>query len=118
MNDEKLQQTIQAHEDRNAALRRLFLEKNVDTCTARDIDLHFWTQGQANAAALAESLGRLGFEVPAQRPAANRDDLEVWNIEARIRQSIDLTMRREFIADVVKLADSHGGVFDGWGTLL
>lgn len=118
MDDAKLQQAVQAHEGRNAALRKTFLEKNVDMRMARDIDLHFWASGEASASALAESLSRLGFAVPVPRPAPTAGDVNLWNVEARVRQSIDLTMRREFITDVVRLADSHGGVFDGWGTLL
>src|SRR5215472_17820633 len=115
MNEKELQQTILAHENRNSALLKLFLERNIDTRAPRDIDLHFWVSGEAGATALAESLSRSGFQVPVQRPTPSQDHSDLWNVEARIRQSIDLTIRREFISDVVRLADSHGGVFDGWG---
>lgn len=118
MDSEELQKSVHAHEARNAALLKLFIDKNVDMRAPRDIDLHFWASGEASAASLAESLSRLGFEVPVRRPAPNADNGSVWNVEARVRQSIDLTMRREFITDLVRLADSHAGVFDGWGTLL
>jgi len=118
MDHEKLQQSVRAHEGRNAALRRVFLEKNIDTRAIRDIDLHFWAWGQADATALAESLGRLGFQVPTPQRFPKQDDPNLWNVEARVRQSIDLTMRPELISDLIKLADSHDAVFDGWGTLL
>ena len=118
MDNDKLQQSVRAHEARNATLTTLFVEKNVDMREPRDIDLHFWVSGEASAAALAESLSHLGFEIPVRRPAPDREHLDLWNVEARVRQSIDLTTRREFITDMVRLADSHGAVFDGWGTLL
>jgi regulator of RNase E activity RraB len=116
MDSAKLQESVSAHEQRNAALHRSFVEKNIDMRAPRDIDIHFWAQGQANASQLTESFRRLGYEVSVQRPT--RDDRDRWNVEAHVTQSIDLTMRREFITDLVQLADSHGAVFDGWGTLL
>jgi putative heme degradation protein len=118
MDEEKLQKSLLAHEDRNAALRKVFLKRNIDMRAARDIDLHFLAWGQANAIALAESLGRSGLQVPVRRPAIEQDGQDLWNVEAYVKQSIDLTMRPDLITDLIKLADSHGGVFDGWGTLL
>jgi regulator of RNase E activity RraB len=57
-----------------------------------------------------------GFEILTQRSAARADNPDLWNVEAAIRQSIDLTMRPEFTDELARLADSHAGVYDGWGT--
>jgi hypothetical protein len=116
MDDNAIDEAVAAHEGRNASLRRLFLEKQIALDLPSKIDLHFWVWGPANASAVAESLRTLNLEVPMLRPAGIQNDPERWNIEASVRQSIDLTMRREFITDLVRLAHAHGGVFDGWGT--
>jgi regulator of RNase E activity RraB len=101
---------------RNASLRRMFLEEKIDLTEPRRIECHFWTWSQESAAQLGESLKRIGFEIIVQRSAAISDDPDRWNLEGAINQSIDVTMRREFVDEIVKLADSHGGLYDGWGT--
>jgi hypothetical protein len=116
MADKSIEEIISGHETRNASLRRVFLEKKVDLTEPRDIECHFWAWGAKDADALGEALKKRSFELLAVRPAAISDDPDRWNLEAVIRQSIDLTMRREFIDELVRLADAHGGVYDGWGT--
>ena len=111
-----LEQIISDHEARNASLRHVFLDKNVDLAEPRQIECHFWTWGEENAVHLGETLKKRGFEIITQRPAALSDDPSRWNLEAAVRQSIDLTMRREFVDELARLADSHGGLYDGWGT--
>jgi regulator of RNase E activity RraB len=118
MQQQKLQEAILAHETRNVALRRLFQEKGVDLSEARCIECHFWAGGRDAAAALAAGLTDRGFKILAQGRAAQKEDRNRWNVEGEIRQSIDLTMRREFIEELVRLAGSHNSTFDGWGTLV
>jgi hypothetical protein len=111
-----IEEIISGHEARNASLRHVFLEKKVDLTEPRKIECHFWIWSRDDATELAESLKSRGFEILTQRPAAIAGDSARWNLEAAVRQSIDLTMRREFTDELARLADSHGGLYDGWGT--
>ncbi len=111
-----IEEIISNHEARDASLCRVFLEKNIDLTDARIIECHFWTWSREDAAKLGEALKSRGFEILVQRPAAIAGDPDRWNVEAAVRQSINLTMRREFIDELVRLADSHDGLYDGWGT--
>ena len=114
--EKTIAELISDHEARNASLRRLLLEKNVDFQAPRKIECHFWTWSGEDATALADSLQNHGFEILVQRPAAIPDDPMRWNLEASVTQSVDLTLRREFTDELVTLAHSYGGVYDGWGT--
>lgn len=114
--DKTIDEIISGHEARDASLRRVFLERKVDFTEPRVIECHFWTWSEKDAVSLAEALKSRAFKILAQRPAAITGDPQRWNVEAAIRQSIDLTMRREFIDELVRLADSHSGIYDGWGT--
>jgi hypothetical protein len=107
---------IAGHEARDASLRNVFMQRNVDLRESRMIECHFWTWNREDANRLGEALEQRGFEILVQRSATIAEDPKRWNLEAAIRQSIDLTMRREFIAELVRLADSHHAQYDGWGT--
>jgi regulator of RNase E activity RraB len=111
-----IEEIVSGHEDRNASLRRVFLERKVDLTESRLIECHFWTWSGEDANALADTLKTQGFEIVTMRSASIPNDPHRWNVEAAVRQSIDLTMRHEFVEALVRLADSHGGVYDGWGT--
>jgi hypothetical protein len=111
-----VEEIISGHEARNASLRQVFLEKKIDLTEPRKIECHFWVRSGKDAAALGESLKSRGFEILAKRPAAIAGDPGRWNVEAAVRQSVELTMRPEFTDDLARLADSHGGRYDGWGT--
>jgi len=113
-----IEQAIIAHETRNSALLRVFQERGVDLAEPRSIDSHFWTWSRADAESLAADLVARGFRILVQGPARIKDDPNLWNVEAEIRQSINLTMRREFTDEMVRLATSHKGVYDGWGSAI
>jgi hypothetical protein len=113
---ETIEDIIAGHAARNAALRQTFLEKNVDLREPRIIECNFWLWSEKDAAELSEALKNQGFEILTQRSAARADNPDLWNVEAAIRQSIDLTMRPEFTDELARLADSYAGVYDGWGT--
>ena len=104
------------HEARNAALRRVFLEKGTDLGETRLIECHFWARTELDAENLARSLKSLGFRILVMSPAASEYDPSRWSIEAGINQTIELTMRPEFTDEVVRLASSHSAEYDGWGT--
>jgi hypothetical protein len=111
-----IEEIISGHEARDTSLRHVFLEKKVDLTEPRMIECHFWTWSAQDADGLAEALRKRSFKLLALRPAGIAEDPDRWNLEVAIRQSIDLTMRREFIDELVRLADTHGGIYDGWGT--
>lgn len=111
-----IDRAISGHEARNAELRRLFQEKGIDLGEARLIECPFWAWKAEHASSLAEDLVRRGFRILAQDSAASKQDPPLWNIEAEIKQSIELTLRPEFTDALVRVAASHHGVYDGWGT--
>jgi regulator of ribonuclease activity B len=109
---------IQGHEARNAALRQTLIEKGVDLGEPRTIECHFWSWSPAEAASLAEHLTKRGFEILAQRSASSSKDPQLWNVEAAVKQSAALTLRREFTDELVRIGAAHLGKYDGWGTRL
>lgn len=116
MNLKTVEELIASHEARDEKLRNVFLQRKVDLTEPRLIECHFWVWSEGETVRLAEGLKRRGFEILLQRPAGTASDPDRWNLEAAVRQSIALTMRHEFIDELVRLADSNGGVYDGWGT--
>ena len=116
MIEKPIEEIIADHEARNAALRELFRARKVNIREPRIIECHFWAWNKDDTVSLAEDLKMRGFTVLVQRLAEIAEDPTRWNLEVSIRQSIDLTMRREFIVDLVRLASSHHGLYDGWGT--
>lgn len=116
--DSKIDAIIEGHEARNKALRRLFIEKGANLREPRFIECHFWTWSSEDADGIAKSLVALGFKILVQRQATSPSDSSLWNVEAGITQSIELTLRREFTDELVRLAAAHSGEYDGWGTAL
>jgi regulator of RNase E activity RraB len=116
MKPKSVEDIISGHEVREASLRNMFLEKKLDLRAPRSIECHFWTWSEEGAVQLADALKSRGFEILVQQRAGIADDPDRWNLEVAIKQSIDLTMRREFIEDLVRLAGSYDGLYDGWGT--
>jgi hypothetical protein len=115
-NERQIEEAIVGHDARNSSLRRLLLNKNVDTKMSRPIDLHFWVASPADAEALADALRSRGMAILAQRKAATADAGLPWNVEARIEQSVELTIGSQFTEELVRLAIAHNGRYDGWGT--
>ena len=116
LSETQIEEAISGHEARNAGLRRVFIEKGVDFGKPRLIECHFWTWSKEEAAGLAEVLTTRGFRILAQGLAASSNDPALWNVEAGIKQSIELTLRREFTDELVRVAAGHSGRYDGWGT--
>lgn len=116
ISEDELATIIREHESRNEALRQTLVGKGLDFAEPRAIECHFWAWSQADATGLAQALTVRGFQILAQRSAASTRDPSLWNIEVSIRQSIDLTLRREFTDELVRIAAAHSGRYDGWGT--
>jgi regulator of RNase E activity RraB len=115
-NEHKIREAISGHNARNASLKQSLLAKNVDINRLRFIDLHFWVASRVDAEDLANSLRSRGLTILVQRRAATADETLPWNIEAQVTQSVDLTIAPEFTEELVRLANSHNGRYDGWGT--
>jgi hypothetical protein len=112
-----LMPVIAEHELRNSALQQRFTEKRIDLDEPRMIECHFWAWTERDAANLANSLEGLSFRVlSSDRSEPAEGGSPPWNVEAEIRQSIRLTMRREFTEEPVRLAHSNRARYDGWGT--
>jgi hypothetical protein len=111
-----IEEIINDHQQRNAALRQVFLDKKIDLTEPRRIECHFWIWSEKNTTDLETSLKKRGFAILARSPAATPSDSRRWNLEAAVTQSIELTMRREFTDELAKLAASHDALYDGWGT--
>ena len=114
--EDELTVIIRGHELRNEALRQRLVGTGVDLREPRVIECHFWTRSQADAGSLAAALIARGYEILAQRSAASDSDPSLWNIEVSIRQSIELTLSREFTDELARIAAKHSGRYDGWGT--
>jgi regulator of RNase E activity RraB len=113
-----IEEIIEGHESRNEALRQTLVAKGIDLGEPRVIECHFWAWSEENAASLAEDVVRQGFQILVRRPADSVKDPKLWNVEAAIKQSIELTLRREFTDELVRTAARHLGKYDGWGTSL
>lgn len=118
ISESEIEAIIQGHESRNAALRQTLIEKGVDLGEPRTIECHFWAWSPANAKTLADDLASRGFEILTSRSARSSQDPQLWNVEAAIKQSADLTLRREFTDELVRIAAAHFARYDGWGTRL
>jgi hypothetical protein len=81
----------------------------------RTVEFHFWTWSKEHAAGLARALEDRRFLVALKHAAASSSDPSVWNVEATIKQSIDLTLRHEFTDELVHVAAEFSGRYDGWG---
>jgi Regulator of ribonuclease activity B len=116
LNESQIEDAISAHEARNVELRRIFVEKRVDFGEARLVDCHFWTWTKDEAAGLSKALIARGFLILSQGLAPSSKDPSLWNVTAAIKQSIELTLRREFTDELVRVAAEHSALYDGWGT--
>jgi len=92
------------------------MDKGADFAEVRLIECHFWAWSEVDATGLAVALVLRGFHILVQRSAASLGDPALWNVEAGIEQSIDLTLSRDFTDELVRVAASHSGQYDGWGT--
>ena len=116
LNESQIEEAISGHESRNAELRRVLVEKRVDFAVPRLIECHFWTNNAEDATSLSAALAANGFQILALRPAPTATDPSLWNVEGGITQSIELTLRREFTDELVRVSAGHSGLYDGWGT--
>ena len=114
ISEQQIQESIEGHERRNLALRRVLIEKGVDLTEPRTVDCHFWAWSEEDSIGLADGLTKLGFKITARRLSKN--STVRWNIEASIWQSAALTLRPEFTDELARLAAANFARYDGWGT--
>lgn len=115
MDEDQIQEAIAGHQARNLSLKQLLVERGVDLKEPRPIECHFYSRSERDAQALAEALRSRGFEILVNQKSVGPTS-DLWNIEAAIVQSVDLTTRREFIDELVRLANTYDSEHDGWGT--
>ena len=111
-----VEEIVYGHEVRNAELRQVLASHGVKMDAPRTIECHFWTWSEQDNRQLAEALEARGFTILRRGPAAISENPPLWNLEAAVEQSVDLTIAREFVSDLARLADSYAGEYDGWGT--
>jgi Regulator of ribonuclease activity B len=112
--ESQIEHAISDHDARNAELRRGFIEKEVDLDEARMVEFHFWAWSKEDAAGLTKALEDRGFLVHSKRSTTSSGDPSLWNIEATIKQSIELTLRHEFTDELVRVAAQYCGRYDEW----
>lgn len=114
LTESQIEQAISDHDARNAELRLGFIEKRVDLDEARTVEFHFSAWSKQYAAGLANALKDCGFLVLSKSSSTSSGEPSFWNVEATIKQSIDLTLRHEFTDELVRVAAQHCGRYDGW----
>jgi Regulator of ribonuclease activity B len=114
LTESQIEQAISDRDAKNAELRRTFNEEEVDLDEARIVEFHFRAWSKDDAAGLAKALEDHGFLVLSKSPSVFSSDPSFWNVEATIKQSIDLTLRHEFTDEIVRVAAQHCGRYDGW----
>jgi regulator of RNase E activity RraB len=105
---------IEGHRARNRELLKSIASKGADPNLPRNIDLHFWTFSEDGARSLCTALEARGYS-PVRRNRAVAD-LSLWNVETSIHASPASVAALAFVEDLARLADTHDGEFDGWGT--
>jgi|SRR3954447_1779680 hypothetical protein len=116
MTEKEIADAIDGHQLRNHSLSNLLSSKGVNIREPRLIECHFWSKSESDANGIAAALRSRGFSILTIRKAElSQPDLD-WNVEASIRQSVDITTRPEFTGDIVRLAIGHNSRYDGWGT--
>lgn len=106
MNKNEIQKAILGHQIRNATLIKLLTEKGINLKEPRAIECHLYAKTKRDADALAVALASRGFRILVNRQSASRNGA-LWNVEAAVTQSVDLTTRREFIDELVRLANEY-----------
>lgn len=116
MNETELRSSMEAHQRRNAELVAHLRTKDVDLRVPRLIELHFWADSHEGAVLLARALYEKGFLILVLAPVTSSEHPSRWNLEARVSQSVDVTVRPEFVEDLVRVANAFSAELDGWGT--
>lgn len=115
MDENQIQDAIAGHQARNVSLKKLLVEKGINLKEPRPIECHFYAKSKRDAEALAQALQSRGFKILVNQKSSGPTP-DLWNIEAEVVQSVDLTTRREFIDELVRLANVYDSEHDGWGT--
>src|SRR5258707_12918309 len=115
MNDEDIRSSIAAHLQRNDALGKQLVERNVNLNQIRFIECHFWTPDKSAADRLSARLGPQGFSVLASGKAAQPVGINSWNLELVVDRSLNQALSAEFTENLVQAAGRENSVYDGWG---
>src|SRR5690242_17443357 len=111
--EERLQDLIVSHAARNQQLASTIRSQGVNLDNERLADIHFWSPDETTAGLLADALTRNEFG-SVQKSAGS----EKWSVSGQIRAKVTTLISSEFTELLVRLADKHNSVYDGWGTTL
>jgi regulator of RNase E activity RraB len=112
-----LTEHLEAHQARNAELKKVLLDNGVDLEEARQIECHFWASDQDHAARLGKQLYDGGFLVAAMAPTDD-DEGDGWSVEGRVHVPPAEALSDSFTKRLVEMAATLDCDYDGWGTHL
>jgi regulator of RNase E activity RraB len=93
--------------------------RGVETRDAFNVEHHFWSKTQRDAALLANELYKRGFLLLVLAPATRASSSEyAWNVEAGTKDSIDHAASDDVASELVDLATLFNSRYDGWGTTI
>jgi regulator of RNase E activity RraB len=116
MNETEIMKQIEEHQLRNQVLVKQLQDHGVNIREKRVIECHFWIWDDAKLRGLESELRMRGFRILRSGLSQDRSDPNLRNLEAAITQSVDLTIRREFTDELVRLSAQFSAIYDGWGT--
>lgn len=113
MTEDRTEEIVRGHFERNRALVETFRERGVSVDDSVNAELHFYCADQQSAALLARHLFSKGHLLLLLTPAA--DGSGDWVVESGVAQSLGLVVSEPFVREYVELAAEFHGRYDGWG---
>lgn len=104
---------VERHNARNAALEKLLLSKGVDLDEPRKCDVHFLAKSQEGGSRLMKYLCLHFFDPEVLSPSVKPSD---WNVELSQRIPPTVVLDHKFSQYLVETAVIFDCIYDGWGT--
>jgi regulator of RNase E activity RraB len=114
VNDIAVADQIAAHEARNRELLKTLVAKGVDLAALRSVELFFVARSEAQAVELAVAIK--SRNLGAVRVDHRQNSEPAWFVSVQAHASPESACGSEFTRAMVRLAQSHGADYDGWGT--
>ena len=112
-----IQESVYAHQRRNATLVQHITERGGDTQRDRSIDCFFHTRNEDAAIALSASLQSHGFRDISVTLSDDRGE-HPWTVQAVLTCTVAAFTAPKRVEELIRIAAQHDAVFDGWGTSL
>ena len=113
--DDEIRAEIAEHRARNVELRQVLISEGIELTKKRPFDVHFFADGQHDAALLARELFRERFLVKLLS-ASEETEERCWTVEAIAEVRPDEILGDRLTEHLVRLAANCRAVYDGWGT--